>query len=215
MMLGQLLVTATRATVQIGNISGTCVVCSCETDRGLRVKDCVSGNFTGWNRFFAGNCMCPECAFVFSDQTFRKRSWVASPAGFRTFKNDEAAGILFDPPEPPFFIHIAKQGQRQTWLSCMHRVAAGKDRYFFSHENYDVPVLFDRAQAREYLAKVLLALERGLTKTELLTGQAKPKTWRKAFENGWADFLREITRFKGDLLWGVMVDVARAGKPSD
>lgn len=206
---------ATSAAPAVGSISGVCVICSCQTDRGLRVKDCVSGNFTGWSRLFAGNCMCPECAFLFSDQTFRKRSWVASLSGFRTFKNDKAAQVFFSPPDPPFFIHIAKQGQRQTWLACLHRVAANRNRYFFSHESYDVPILFDRARAEDYHRRALLALERGLAKTELLSGQAKPKTWRRALEEGWADFLREVSGLKNDLLWSVMVDVARAGKPDN
>jgi len=207
--LGELLLTATKKSVVEGETAGVCVVCCRETERGLPVKKCVSGNFTGWSYLYAGNCMCPECAFLFSDQTFRKRSWIASPAGFRTFKNDEASDVLFDPPEPPFFIHIAKQGQRQTWLTCLNRIACNPNRYFFSHEKYDVPILFKRDKAEAYTSKVARALELGIRKTELLAGEFKPKTWQKAFQQGHQDFLRELAKYKGDPLWEVIVDVTR------
>lgn len=192
-----------------GNIKGICVVCSGETYKGLPLNKCISSNFSGWGYFFAGNCMCPECAFLFSDQTFRRKSWVASLTGFRIFKNDEATNILFSPPEPPFFIHIAKIGQKQTWLSCIHRVACNRNRYFFSHEKYDVPVLFERDKAQLYLDKAVHALNLGITKTELSTGEFKPKTWAKAFQKNFADFLKEVSRFKNNPLWEVIVDVAR------
>ncbi|RLC84103.1 MAG: hypothetical protein DRJ03_15190 [Chloroflexi bacterium] len=184
-------------------------MCCKRTDKGFPLKECISGNFTGWSYLYSGNCMCPECAFLFSDQTFRKRSWVASLSNFRTLKNDEALQVLFSPPEPPFFIYIAKLGKRQAWLSCLHRVASNRHHYFFSHEKYDVPILFERAKAERYAGDVKKALEFGITKSELLTGEFKPKTWKKALERGARDFLKELARRKGDPLWEVMVDVGR------
>lgn len=210
MTLGELLLEARGSERPKGSIAGTCVMCSCDTDEGLKVP--VSDNFTGWNRFFAGNCMCPECAVLFSDQTYRKKSWVAAPGFFATFKNDEAKDILFNPPGPPFFIHIAKQGQRQSWLACLHRVAHNPNRYWFSHESYDVPVLFEREKAGHYVELAVRALDLGVTKTELRTGEFKPKTWKEAYEHGYQDFLRELAKLKSDLLWEVMLDVSRGGK---
>lgn len=209
MTLGKLLLEATKGEMLKGNIKGICVVCSNETEQGLPLKECVSDNFTGWSYFFAGNCMCPECAFLFSDQTFRRKSWVASLQEFKVFKNDEAQQILFNPPEPPFFIHIAKTGQKQTWLTCIHRVAYNPHKYFFSHEKYDVPILFERNKAEMYTHIIAEAMARGLTKTELTTGEFSTKTWQKAIEGGYRDFLREVSKFKGDILWEVLVDVYR------
>lgn len=209
MNLSELLLTATKEKEPVGEINGTCVICCQETEQGVSIKQCVSGNFMGWSYLFAGNCMCPKCAFLFSDQTFRRKSWVASPKGFWTFKNDEAANVLFNPPEPPFFIHLAKLGQRQTWLACLHRVAHNRNRYFFSHEKYDVPILFERSKAELYADKVLKALELSISKTELLAGEFKSKTWKKAFQSGHQDFLRELAKFKNDPLWEVIVDVGR------
>lgn len=207
--LGELLLTATKQSAAKGNIFGTCVVCCNETDAGVPLKDCVSDNFTGWSYFFSGNCMCPECAFLFSDQTYRRKSWVASETEFRTFKNDEALQILFNPPKPPFFIHLAKTGQKQTWLSCIHRVAQNPHKYFFSHEKYDVPILFEVEKAKQYIDIISKAMSLGLNKTELTTGEFKPKTWQKAIEGGYRNFLKEVSKMKGNILWEVMVDVYR------
>jgi len=209
MTLCELLLKAAKVEPPKGNIKGICVVCNNKTEQGLPLKECVSDNFTGWSYFFSGNCMCPECAFLFSDQTFRRKSWVASPQEFRTFKNDEAQQIMFKPPEPPFFIHIAKTGQKQTWLSCIHRVAHNPHKYFFSHEKYDVPILFEQHKAEIYIQTIAEAMQKGLSKTELTTGEFNTKTWQKAIEGGYRDFLRELTKFKGDILWEVMVDVYR------
>lgn len=209
MRLGELLLKSTGKQAEEGQIKGVCMICSRETDKGYKVKDVLSDNFTGWSMFFSGNCICPECAYIFSDQTFRRKSWVASMGNFRTFKNDEAVEILFSPPEPPFFIHIAKQGQKQTWLTCLHKVAHNSEKYFFSHESYDVPILFERQKAEEYIKQAKEALQKGITKTELLNCEFKMNTWKKAYTEGYYDFLKALGKLKGDLLWGVMVDVAR------
>lgn len=209
MKLGELLLKATGSTPQTGNTKGVCVVCGAEVNNGIPLKRCVSDNFTGWSNFFSGNCMCPECAFLFSDQTFRRKSWVASLYGFHIFKNDEALQMLFNPPEPPFFIYIAKAGQKQSWLSSIHRVAYDSNRYFFSHERYDIPILFEQNKAEQYVAMIEKAMNYGISKTELTTTEFKMKTWQKAYEEGYNDFLKELTKFKNDILWEVLVDVFR------
>ena|GEM_PF-1063039 len=207
--LGELLLKATNRKSPAGNINGVCVVCERYTEKGVPLKECVSDNFTGWSNFFSGNCMCPECAFLFSDQTFRRKSWVASIHGFHTFKNDEALQVLFNPPEPPFFIYIAKAGQKQSWLSSIHRIAYDSSKYFFSHERYDVPILFEKKKAEQYITAIEKAMSYGISKTELTTVEFKMKTWQKAYEEGYHDFLKKLTKFKNDILWEVLVDVFR------
>lgn len=213
MTLGELLRIARGDDAISGNVVGDCMLCGRTTKCGLRARDVVSDNFSGWNRLFAGDCFCPDCAYLFSDQVFRKKSWVASPAGFHVLSRDGKDGpailaALLEPPEPPFFVYVARVGHRQGWLSCLHRVAASRDRYDFACEDYDVPVRFERAKALNYLDGIRAARELGATKAELRTACFRAHTWRKAIEAGKADLLRSLARRAGDMLWEVLVYVS-------
>lgn len=213
MTLGELLAKARGEQPERGTIAGECMVCGQHTDCGFRGKETVSDNFSGWNRFFAGDCVCPECRYLFRDQTFRKKSWVASTVGgFRTFSGaeDREARLqaILEPPEPPFFIYVARAGQRQSWLCCLHRIATSRDCFFIAHEDYDVPVLVDRKTATEYANLVRRAVELKITKTELKSGQFNLGTWKRALKGQYEDLLRAIAGYKGNILWEVMVHVA-------
>ena len=206
MTLGKLLSLATGRKIE-GIRRGVCIVCSEFTEYG--VEPPVSNNFMGWNQFFTGNCMCPECAVLFSDQTFRKKSWVASPGYFETFKNDQALQILLNPPPPPFFIYIAKIGQRQSWLSCLRLVASNPNRYWFSHENYSSPIFFERERAEVFAEMARQGLNMGIPKSELTKAEFSAQTWKKVLKNGDTDFLYSLGKNKNDPLWEVIVDVSR------
>lgn len=213
MTLGELLALARKEKPETGTVAGECMVCGQHTDYGFRGKDTVSDNFSGWNRFLAGDCVCPECRYLFHDQTFRKKSWVASVSeGFRTFSgaDDREARLqtILNPPEPPFFVYVARAGQRQSWLCCLHRVATSRDRYFLAHEDYDVPVLVNRKIAAEYAELVRRAVDLKITKTELRSGHFGPSTWKRALEGGYDRLLKAIGERRGDILWEVMVHVA-------
>ncbi len=211
MTLGDLLVVARGAAPRTGRVAGTCVLCQRDMKDGLRLRDVVSGNFTGWAHLYAGEGMCPACAYLFSDQTFRKRSWVASLAGgFRELETEEVRPVLLDPPEPPWFAYARRQGHRQAWLACLHRVNHSRERYWLCHEDLEAPVLVTRAQVREMCALIDEALARGVTKTELLTGQAGTGTWRRALEEGGEALLREVARLAGTTAWEVIVRVTPA-----
>jgi len=49
MRLGELLLMATGKTSEDGSIAGVCIICSRNTDKGHKVKDILSDNFTGWS----------------------------------------------------------------------------------------------------------------------------------------------------------------------
>ncbi|NLZ51814.1 MAG: hypothetical protein GX892_01470, partial [Thermoanaerobacteraceae bacterium] len=72
-----------------------------------------------------------------------------------------------------------------------------------------IPILIEKNKAQLYLDMALTALDMKITKTELRTGEFKPKTWTMAYEKGCQDFLRDLGRFKRDPLWEVIIDVAR------
>lgn len=212
--LGALLVRATGSTPPQGRIAGACVICGEWTARGLRLQDCVSGNFSGWNRFYHGDCLCPPCAFIFADQAFRKRSWVASAAAGLQFLTgdgtDRRLATLLDPPEPPFFLYLCRIGHRQGWLSCLHRVAVARDRYWFAHEDFDVPVRFERQRAEAYVALIHRARRLKVTRAELRAGLLRSGSCRRALEAGEHRLPAELAAAKGDPLWEVMVHVVPA-----
>lgn len=209
MNLPTLLVLSNKPKLRQGNIIGTCVLCSQTTESGIRSKDVISGNFTGWGYFYSGNCFCPICAYLFTEHTFRRKSWVVSRDEFRIFKNDEALDIILDPPNPPFFIYLAKIGQKQSWLTSLHKVSQSREIYFIAHEKYDVSIPIKRSEAAGFAENAKIALDYGITKTELLRGEFHPRTWRLAIEGGYESFLNELKRHKKNLTWEVIVDVTR------
>ena len=210
MTLGQLLSTVRNKVPEGQGISGICAICQRETDNGIALKKLVSANFTSWNQLFVGDIACPYCAELLADNIYRKKSWwVSVEDGFATFKNDEALNVLFSPPKPPFYIYIAKRGQRQVWLSALYKINFSKDVYYFSHENYIVPLMFDKHSAKAFLELVRRAREYKITKTELITGELKSKTIERLLKANLQSLVQEIKRNVKNPLWEVIVDVYR------
>lgn len=215
MNLGELLIKSRNIEPEKGSIIGRCVMCSLETDNGHAMKKVVSANFMGWNRLFAGGCICPWCAHLFSDQQYRKKYWEASLVeGFKTLERSCVIERLFEPPPPPFFIYVRKAmgGQRQGWLCCINKVAGSRHRFYFAHEAYDVPVWWERSTAEHYRDMVAEALDIGVSKTALVKGLSL-YAWKKANEAGKMELLREINTNIGNPLWEVIVDVYPVPKP--
>jgi len=191
-----------------GDVTGYCIICGNYTAKGLKIKKVLSNSFTAWSTLTHGECICEECASIFADGRFRRKSFVVSEDNLEFFKNDSAIKILFDPPQPPFFIHIAKAGKKYTFLSLMNNVATNRKSYYFSYEKMDVPVYFKYEKAKEYLFYISEAIKRKVTKTELLQG-FKIKTWERAIKEGFEDLLNQIRKFQKNPLWEVLVDVFR------
>lgn len=196
------------ANITYGQIEGFCTVCGTKTSKGFEIRKVFSNSFTSWSLLEGGDCVCPECAAVFKEGIFRRHSFVVSKDTLFVFKNDQALNVLMNPPEPPFFIHIAKTGQKYTWLPLVNSVSTSKDDYYFSYEKIDVPVRFIRDVAEKYLKYISDAIEHKVTKSELLY-QFKPQTWGRAISEGFEENLREIEKFRKDPLWEVLVDVFR------
>lgn len=212
MTLGELLALAQNADPPKGSAAGTCMVCGSEMTDGLRISDLVSDDFSNHNRLLAGNGVCPPCAYLFSDRFFRKRGWLASASGFTWFSAENKAerlNAILNPPEPPFFIYITRAGKKQSWMTCLHRVATSRERFWLSHEDYDIPIAVDRASAVEYegLITEVMASPIKATKTELYAGRFNPGTCKRAIEAGKRNLLTTLARHKGNPLWEVCVYV--------
>lgn len=188
------------------NITGHCVFCNQDTENGWKIKETVSDNFTGWSKMMAGNCACEYCHQFFSDQVMRRKSWVATDGAFRVLEKEEKRTILFNPPDPPFFIYLAFTGQKQGWIGSFHHVAYSKKEFYFAHEKHG-EVFFVREWADNYLLHIKRALDLKITKTELKQ-DFKMKTWERAWKEKFEPLLREIEQYKHNNLWEVLVELA-------
>ena len=188
-----------------GNISGTCIFCGQQTKFGHRIKDSISGNFTMAYALQGGNCSCEYCYSFMKDQTYRRKSWVADNMGLKILDKNEKKNILFNPPDPPFFISITIAGQKQPWIQAFDRLSYSKNKYYFAYEPFGL-VYFDRQIAIEMDLLIEKALRHKITKTELKT-HFKMKTYERAAKEGFEELLEKIKPFRHNQLWEVLINV--------
>ncbi len=190
---------------QKGKVKGTCIFCGQETEFGHRIKDTISSIFTMAYVLQGGNCACEYCFSFMKDQTYRRKSWVAYPGGFKTLDKSEKKSILFNPPIPPFFISITITGQKQPWLEAFDRLAYSRNEYYFAYEPFGL-VFFNRETALKMDKIIVKALKLKITKTELKT-HFKMKTYERAAKEGFEELLQEIKSFRHNQLWEVLINV--------
>jgi len=188
-----------------GYIKGLCRLCGRQTIEGFPLYDCISERFT-MNIFYAGDCLCPGCAYLVKTQELRRHSWVLTREGLQFLKASEVFQTLFDPPEPPFAIHVIVSGKKPTYLR-LRFAATNRQKYLFSYEGSDTLVLFDREIALEYAEIVKEALAIGLPKRELKTGVLSPSSVQKLAERGASDLFGKIKEIAPNPLWEVLVHV--------
>jgi len=205
MNLPELLIKSRKLEPNFGGVLGKCFVCGRETTKGHKTKDTVSSNFTKFSQLSSGDCSCPECHGLFSDQVYRRKSWLATTEGFLILDKNEKKKILYNLPEPPFFFHIAMIGQKQPWVECIHDVAFSMRSFYFSHENYG-KVYFEKDKFYQYDALIKEALKYKIGKMQL-KGEFFLKTWENAIKYNFEDLLKKIEKCKKNLLWEVCVDV--------
>ena len=191
-----------------GNLRGYCVFCGTKTERGSPLSKVVSNNFSAFPLLGSGDTVCEYCAGVFLNQDFRKRSWVATEGVVEFGKLKEIGQKIFDPPPPPFVIYLTKGGQKQGFIRALSEgVSFSRERFYVYTDWIDIPVFVDSTTAEEYRHTAESLLQRKVTRTELLTGQFTPKTWRKAIEGGWEELLEEIQGYARNPLWEVVCHV--------
>jgi len=189
--------------IQKSNISGSCIFCSRETAEGWKVDKTVSNNFTAWSNLSDGQCACEYCYTMLKDPNCRRRSWAINPTEYIAIDKTNRKQILFNPPEPPFFIHLATSGQKQTWMGSFNKINYSKNKYIFTIESHG-EVFWDIAIAKDYDKLILAGLEKKLTKTEL-TQVFKLKTYENAIKDNFLDLLKQIESCRRNRLWEVLV----------
>ena len=186
---------------------GVCVWCGREVDKVFDIK--VSDNFMGWSYFSFGDCMCRYCYAFFSKQSFRKKSWVATKSGVKFIKRDEIMELLLQPPKPPWFLYITKTGQKQGWLHCIHRVNFSSFSFTVAFEPFDFPVQTNISEVHSLHGLLSFLREKKVTKTELLTGAFKMKTYERAIKEGYEEELKRAKKYAGKGIWEVMCHVIK------
>ncbi len=188
-----------------GKLSGECVLCGRRTERGHPVE--FSDNFTAYNLFREGNCICEHCYTLLRNQEFRRRSFVLSRDGVRFLSRVECREVLLCPPDPPFFIYITQSGQRQGWLSAMQCVSYSRERFWVSTDF--VGHFLVNLQELRRMDELILELRKvGVSKNSLRSGTLSAVEYRKLFEKNlthlW-DMAREYVKTPS---WEVLCYVA-------
>jgi hypothetical protein len=190
-----------------------CVMCSAESDVLKPFKP--SANFTSWDLLASGSGICRSCQDVFSNQEYRRRSWVMLRDSsnindkadseekqqrnqfFRKAK--EVLPFIVSPPKPPFAIYTASTGQKQTFLK-LFRVG------FFNHSrdpfwicDEDLGLIHVHASRARELSELASLGFRTFGKKLPLLEDFSVKDWEHV------ELCEQIEIVKGDPLWQLIV----------
>lgn len=207
--LSELMIESRNISPPNGEENGTCIFCGSECENGHPAK--LKANFTGYSYLQSGNLICPACFYLYNEQEYRKHMWVASSDGYRTFKRDEGKNILLHPPNIPFAIYFTRTWKKQGWIAIMEKVNYDRDRFYVGFD-YDV-ILIDRIKVREYLNLIESLLSKKISKSELATGQLKPRSLEKIDMD--VDLFHRIQTLAGENLWQLCVYVSEGEKKND
>jgi len=189
-----------------GDKKGICIICGRKTKNGFNV--CFSNSFVSWNYLYAGNCFCPQCKAFFSEQVYRRKSWVATKDGFVFGKKELILTNLLNPPEPPFFIYYTRGGQRQGWISALKYVNHSKQKYFISCDFNEVPIWTTFEEVHKLYDLVAKLREKKIGKNILISGEYGMFVYKKAMNEGWAVLLDNIKKHVKKPIWEVLVYAA-------
>jgi len=152
---------------QEGVVSGICVFCGEETSRGhpMRLKE----KFTMYSALYHGDCICEFCYYMYNNQAFRNRSWIATQGQVRFVKREDIKSMLLSPPRPPFAIYVTKGGQKQGWINIMNRVSFSDKKFYVGNDFVDSAILFDVALGSYMFQVAETLIAAGVTKSQLLS----------------------------------------------
>jgi len=195
--LSQLICNARGIVPKPSDIIGRCVFCGTYTEAGYPAK--LKTNFTGYSYLQAGEVICPYCYELYNNEQYRKNMWFVTEHEFKFFKRTEAKQILLNDLEVPFAIYLTKTWKKQGWIRLMDKVNYSLDTFFVGFD-YDV-ILVKRKKLNKYLSLLSELLAKKIPKSELVTGELKPKSLEKIDMN--KNLLAHIKLFSGDKLWSL------------
>jgi len=200
--LSQLICNARGIVPNLGNLSGRCIFCGVYTETGYPAK--LKTNFTGYSYLQAGEVICPFCYELYNNEQYRKNMWFVTEHEFKFFKRAEAKQILLNDLEVPFAIYLTKTWKKQGWIRLMDKLNYSSDTFFVGFD-YDV-VLVERKKLNEYFSLLSELLAKKIPKSELATGELKPKSLEKIDMD--MDLLAHIRFLSSDKLWSLCLYIS-------
>jgi len=172
------------------------------TENGYPAK--LKTNFTGYSYLQAGEVICPYCYELYNNEQYRKNMWFVTEHEFKFFKRAEAKRILLNNLEVPFAIYLTKTWKKQGWIRLMDKLNYSSDTFFVGFD-YDI-VLVERKKLNEYFSLLSELLAKKIPKSELATGELKPKSLEKIDMD--TDLLARIRFLSGDKLWSLCLYIS-------
>lgn len=195
MNLPELIIKGRKLSLVNGNIKGICVICSKNSDKGHALN--FSANFTNYDLLKDGNCMCPKCHILFEDQTYRRKSWLATEKEFKTGKAKELIQFLYDPVFP-FSMYLTFSGKKQGYLLLIDTINTSD--HIVLAIDYEI-YIFDRKQFIKYLDEAKSLIGKGIFKKELISGEFRLKSLEKIGES----HLKTLINKRGDRIWRLAI----------
>lgn len=195
--LPRMICSARQIETEHGSATGICILCGQYTETGHPPK--LLDSFTAYERIMGGDAICPYCNHMYTEQLYRKQSWVVSETEFRTLKRDNIKPLLLNPPEPPFTIYLTQTWKKQGWLNLINR-SNGSRSYYVVGMDYDM-IWVDASVLERYLRDIDRWLELGLIKSELSTGNIRNKMYGTVP----IEDIIEIKNRVGNPLWNLAV----------
>ncbi len=183
-----------------GNVKGKCVFCTETTEYGF--KKVFSGNFTGYNRLFEGNCICEYCNAFFREQKYRKSNFIVTKDNVNFLKRVEILENLLNLPNPPFFIYLTFTYQKQGWLGNFDRISYSGKRFYICTEKNVIYVEIEKLIGYIEFAKELR--EYKIPKKDMLS-ELSVNSLKKLEEAGKRDLKEKLEEIDNKNLWEVIV----------
>lgn len=184
-----------------GNIEGECCVCGVNTNEGH--KKPFSNNFVGFSFLTLGDCVCPWCYAFFKEQSFRRKSWIATAETVVYLKRVDCLQYILTPPEPPFFIYITQSGQRQGWIDALRIVNYNRDNFYISTD-WTGCFCASKDKIRVYYEIISILRSLKISKTAIRTGEYTMFQYKQILQQKYEKLLQEARKYVGEPLWEVM-----------
>lgn len=179
----------------------TCALCGQSIEKGVSTSKIFKTNFTNHDYFDpAASHVCPACAFPFTEQTFRRTSFVTTTAKFIPIKRPELADWLFNPPLEPFAFCITTTFKKH--LVFRAKANTNPKRYYIQFD--DSGVIFEPYKLKT-LFETLTELYVIFSKTEILSGNYYPFRIKQFGLNKLMQTEQEVKKHRGSVSFRLLV----------